>query len=361
MKNIKKTVLLYYVIRKKPNPIPLANMTEEDEIIYHAPHTGAAFIADNKQVHTYLTELTNGTDADQWIKHHKRTQNGKQAWIDLCNHYDGAAEGSKRVAVSRSDIQILHYKNEASFPFEQYSTRLRKAFTTLEQYEQGKHEKEKVEILLDQINTNDPKLISTIAICRDSHSATFDDACTYMSEQISVLYPQLQPNAFGKTGRGARKPRTRRISSIKKRNGKTYFNGVDITDTTRYFSAKEFHKLGEEGRKYLSNDPKRKAYKDKNLSKTKKRKQQHNDEETNRQIAAIINGVMNASRVEASTSTQGSGISRLSSNNNHNHPPLPPMPQHGPHARPPSTVNQVQQQNSSNISQVTYDHNGNIV
>ena len=73
MKNIKKTVPLYYVIRKEPNPIPLANMTEEDEIIYHAPHTGAAFIADNKQVHTYLTELTNGTDADQWIKHHKRT------------------------------------------------------------------------------------------------------------------------------------------------------------------------------------------------------------------------------------------------------------------------------------------------
>ena len=136
---------------------------------------------------------------------------------------------------------------------------------------------------------------------------------------------------------------------------------MDITDTNRYFSAKEFHKLGEEGRKYLSNDPKRKTYKDKNLSKTKKRKQQHNDEETNCQIAAIINGVMNASRVEASTSTQGSGISRLSSNNNPNHPPLPPMPQHGPHARPPSTVNQVQQQNSSNISQVTYDHNGNIV
>ena len=143
MKNIKKTVPLYYVIQKEPNPIPLANMTEEDEIIYHTPHTGAAFIADNKQVHTYLAELTNGTDADQWIKHHKRTQNGKQAWIDLCNHYDGAAEGSKRVAVSRSDIQILHYKNEASFPFEQYSTRLRKAFTTLEQYEQGKHEKKR--------------------------------------------------------------------------------------------------------------------------------------------------------------------------------------------------------------------------
>ena len=75
-----------------------------------------------------------------------------------------------------------------------------------------------------------------------------------MSQQIAVLYPQHQPNAFGRAGRGGRKPRPRQISGVKKRNGKTYYNGVDISDTTRYFSSKEFNKLGEEGRKYLNKE-----------------------------------------------------------------------------------------------------------
>ena len=88
---LEKNVPLYYVIRKQSSPISPANMTEEDEIINNAPHTGAAYIADNKAVHTYLTDLTNGTDADQWIEHHELNKNGHQAWIALCNHYDGPA------------------------------------------------------------------------------------------------------------------------------------------------------------------------------------------------------------------------------------------------------------------------------
>ena len=59
-KSVNKSVPLYYVIRKEPNPIAANQMTEEDDIVYNAPHTGGAFIRDN----TYLNELTNGTDAD---------------------------------------------------------------------------------------------------------------------------------------------------------------------------------------------------------------------------------------------------------------------------------------------------------
>ena len=42
-KSIRKDIPLYYVIRETPNPIPLVDMTEEDEIIYNAPHSDAAF------------------------------------------------------------------------------------------------------------------------------------------------------------------------------------------------------------------------------------------------------------------------------------------------------------------------------
>ena len=129
--NVTKTVPLYYVIRpSNPPAVP----KEEDEIIFNANHTGASYSTDNKTVHQTLTELTNGTDADQWIKQHRRTQDGRAAWLGLCNHYDGPAEGDKRVAIACHDINIIHYRNESSFSFEKYSTRLKSAFTTLATY-----------------------------------------------------------------------------------------------------------------------------------------------------------------------------------------------------------------------------------
>ena len=48
------------------------------------------------------------------------------------------------------------------------------------------------------MNTSDNRLVSTIDICRDGHAGTFDNACTYLSQQIASIYPQHQPNAFGK-------------------------------------------------------------------------------------------------------------------------------------------------------------------
>ena len=344
-RNVNKNVPLFYVIRKEPRPASLLP-TEENDIIYNAPLQGRAFAVDNKAVHTYLTELTNGTDADQWIKHHKRSQNGRQAWIDLCNHYDGPAEGDKRVTVARSDINSAHYKNESAFTFEKYSTVLRKAFSTLETYNQPKCEKEKVEILLNQINTSDTRLISTIAICRDQHSRTFDDACTYMSQQIAVIYPQLQPSAFGR-GKITRNSTNRRNinSTIIRKGGKITCKGVDLTDTTRYFSPQEFSKIGPEGRKYLKEDKKRKAYKEsraKDRDSKKVKVAATSADAQNAQVAAIINGVMNASRAGNAFAGQSPAI----------------QPQHGPHAR---NASQVQQQQQSQDQGPIFDHLGNII
>ena len=96
-------------------------------------------------------------------------------------------------------------------------------------------------------------------------------------------------------------------------------NGVDLTDTTRYFKPKEFSKNGEERRKYLSNDKKRKEYNEKSSPAGKKTAA----EEANRHVAPIINGVMNTTRNQSAVST----IS-VARNTPMRNPPLPPMPQH---------------------------------
>jgi hypothetical protein len=351
-KNVTKTHSLYYIIRSEPNTLTPDEMTEEDEITYHARHTGAAYVSDNRAVHAYLTELTNGTDADQWIRDHSRTRNGREAWIALCRHYDGPAEGDKRVTIARSDINLIHYRNETSFSFEKFSTRLRKAFTTLATYNQPKCEKEKVEILLDHINTSDQRLITAVGICRDRHSDTFDGACTYLSQQITSIFPQHQPNAFGSKGRGGRKHRHRNISAIKRAGGKVTCNGVDITDTTRYLSPKEFTKIGEEGRRYLAKCSKRKAHKNKIANDPPSKKNKSKNDENDRHVAAIINGIMQANRVEREAmSVSGASVpSQIT----------PQMPQHGPHARP-RTVSGTTVVTQASQGNVTFDHTGNIV
>ena len=347
-KNVTKTIPLYYVIRPL---LPPVHPSEEDEIIFNASHTGAAYSADNKTVHQTLTELTNGTDADQWIKQHRRTQDGRAAWTGLCNHYDGPAEGDKRVAIARHDIKIIHYRNESSFSFEKYSTRLKSAFTTLATYNQPKSEIEKVEILLDQINTNDTRLVTSLGICRDRHATTFEDACTYLSKEITTIYPQHQPNAFGKRGKGGKKPQIRGVHAVKTKSGKTTCNGIDLSDTTKYFSKFEFTKMGKEGRDYLNKCPKRKASRDKHESNKKARNSSAvtTDDDNQRQIAAIINGVVQANRHENDSIAGTSIPSQVTTNR-------PQMPQHGPHARGVAQVSTTSQR-----SQAQYDHNGNII
>ena len=111
----------------------------------------------------------------------------------MCEHYYGPAEGDKRVTVSRSNIYQAFYNNESTFSFERYTTRLKHAFETLSQYNQPKSDREEVEILLKQINSNNTQIIACTQICRHSYSANFSDDATYLSThiyQISLILSQ---------------------------------------------------------------------------------------------------------------------------------------------------------------------------
>lgn len=356
-KSIIPEIPLFYVIRTEPCPIPINQITPVDEIVYNAPHNGRAFDHDNREVHRIIDELTLGTDAADWIKAFKRSQDGRAAWNALVAHYDGPAEGDKRVAIARSNIQSAFYKNESTFSFEKYSTRLKRAFDTLRQYNQPKSNREEVEILLKNINTNNTQLTSCIAICRDTHSNTFQDATTYLSTQIAQIFPQTQPGANSRN-RARGPPRRRQVSKVVRKNGKVICNGVDITNTTRYFSKEEWNKLSNEGKQHLNDCPKRKAKKVE-LSQNKRRKtsavgtnsdgNNNNMDEQTRSIAmAVINGVMHASQ------TQGDGGSVSGSTL----PSQVQMPQHGTHAMRNSSATSS---SSTRSARRQYDEYGNIV
>ena len=46
-----------------------------------------------------LYEINLGTDSADWIKTYLHRRDGRAAWIEICEHYDGPSEGDKRVTV----------------------------------------------------------------------------------------------------------------------------------------------------------------------------------------------------------------------------------------------------------------------
>ena len=69
-------------------------------------------------------------------------------------NYNVSVEDDKRIAIAKSKIVKIFYKEETTFSFEKFSTRLKRAFDILSQYGQAKSGKEEVKITLNQINSN---------------------------------------------------------------------------------------------------------------------------------------------------------------------------------------------------------------
>lgn len=340
---------LSYITRKTEPPFM---MTRYDEVIYNAALDGPIFTADNRTVAQLLLPLVLDTDAYEWCSSHLTRRRGRDAWLALTTHYNGKAEGDRRLTGARDTVERLFYRSETSFTFEKFSTKLKAAFDTLDKYGEPKSDREKVAILLKKV-TND-KLNSAVTLCRQLHPEHFGDAVSYLATEVSVIFPAFQPGGSGSKNRNRG---NRRVASIIRKNGViTSFSGIDLSDTTRFFKKDEWSKLmkNKEVSKFLLNCPKRKAA----LEAKKKRKretsalstdnstdQENHRTRMNNEIAAtVITGVMNA---QATNTETGS----LASNSI---PTQVQMPQAGRHA------NTVSATNSSSRTVRVFDHNGNI-
>jgi hypothetical protein len=240
----------------------IQDLEQRDQlIINNAPLTGAVFRNDSQQVLTLLRSLTTGTDAENWMH---GISCGRRAMEALQAHYDGDAEAEKRKQAAKSDLQSLYYRHEAAFPFERYINRMKRCFDILEKYQVPYYEEDKVRLLLDKIQNNHGEVKTQVSICRASYSDDFVQASTYMSREISRIFPSsnVSSSSFGK---GRQRGGSRNVSSLGnrgKRNGKRSIveknNGVDISDLTRYYTKEEWKKLDANVKKRILENPARK-------------------------------------------------------------------------------------------------------
>ena len=127
MKNSRGVPLSYFIIKDMSSP----KYSEKRyvQIIYQASLDGNMFTRDSRKVLDILKEMTLGTDSETWIKGLKCIRKAIQ---ELQDHYDGTAEGSRRKKVARTELNEIFYKNETTFIFENYVTKLKGVFNVLE-------------------------------------------------------------------------------------------------------------------------------------------------------------------------------------------------------------------------------------
>ncbi len=276
-------VPLSYVIYQQGINMYGVTRKADKERVDCADTEGSIFERDTQRVLKIIQELTLDTPAADWIKN---IECGRAAMKALQNHFDGEGEGERRKAQANAEINTLFYRNEQSFSFEKFATKLKSCFDVLERYNLPKHEEEKVNILLDKIQTSSTELRTAISLCREGHSNTFLEAVTFIQTNVSRMFPQHVNSRNGRrrqihaSGRGGRSGRGFGGNNYRGRgrgrgrgnsrsydhygpsknesgNKRQFDNGIDITDKTRYYHDYEWNKLSQQAKTEIFNHPKR--------------------------------------------------------------------------------------------------------
>jgi hypothetical protein len=251
----KSKVPLTYIIRPD-DADPEDAETEYQRMIWAAPHEGYAYDEDNREVYRIYKDVMIDTDGWTWFSRADEGD-GRGAHEIISLHYRGDAETARRAAEAEALLERLHYKNEASFSFERYITRLNECFELMDDNDQGLSEAQKVKKLLKGVTSTNPEVIAIKAVVRSTHPTDFNRASTLIAGQIAVLFPAvntdmrpkrkisaLEGNQNGR-GRGGRARYTGARNGI--RGNPTMFHGVDVSDPTRNFTTEEWTKLREAG------------------------------------------------------------------------------------------------------------------
>jgi hypothetical protein len=254
----KAGVPLSYVIRAT-DADPESAPDEYTRALWAASFQTRQYRDDNREVYHLFKDLLTRTEGQTWFEKVK-DGDGRAAHLLLREHYVGEAHDQRRAASALAKLENLFWKNESSFPFEKYLTRLNEAFMEMEDAEQPLYPAQKVQWLIRGVKNDDIQVQTTIGIIRDRYLTNFDEACLTLSRTISSRFASIEPGKnkrsigavntnTGRGGRGARGGRGRgRHSSRGGRHSgggrmNVVMNGVDVTDVTRNFTSDDWDKL----------------------------------------------------------------------------------------------------------------------
>jgi hypothetical protein len=254
----KSGVPLSYILRPE-GAIPADAADDYQRVIWSAPFAGATFREDNRRVYRIYKDLMIGTDGWTWFNR-ATVGDGRDAHLLITQHYRGDAETALRAAEAEATLNRLHYRNETSFSFERYITRMSECFELMEDNHQGYSEAQKVKKMLDGVVSTNAEVVAIKAVVRSTHPTDFNSASTLMAGQIALLYPAASTDVRNKRkisavaqgrGRGRGRCGGRNAGGRGGGGGRhgnpQILNGVDVSDPMRSFTSDEWKRLRESG------------------------------------------------------------------------------------------------------------------
>ena len=247
---------LDYVIRTEPPPTVPANMNQRERALYQFPLNSRHFIDDNNTVYRLLCDLLIGTPSYVWVEQYDRSQNGRDAWMALVEHYEGGGQRKKRKSSALATLRSLHYKNESVFSFEDFSRKLVRAYRDLEGTEEAYTPYNKVQTLLTKIEITLPRIEVAKAHVRSNHRLDINAAIAYLSTEFAEIFADAMSFQHGCSqiqGTSDDRDNGRHVRQrtddgpTRRPDGTFHFFGVDVTDICRDFSDQEMSDLGPRG------------------------------------------------------------------------------------------------------------------
>jgi hypothetical protein len=276
-------VTLNYVVR--PVAVPETFIDARERLIYETTHEGHSYRRDNSEVYKTLQAAMDAEDKTSgwpYVKPFERAQDGRAAWLALVQHYGAGGEEKKRVELAKATMKNLHYRDEQSFTFENFTTKLTDCLRVLEEAREGYTENQKVDALIEQIHNKDPRFVIHVETVRATMADDYEAAVRHLSNMAVQIFPfahqsnkqrgrrgafrrtsqvcQFSRGGGGRGGRGGQRfqgPRDvgSRVGGRGRGNGRgrgrnsdrVYAAGVDITDITREFTSQEQNQLFQAG------------------------------------------------------------------------------------------------------------------
>ena len=185
---------LAYIIRKEENVNePLGGWANFHlEMIAKAPLHGNIFHEDARTVYQLITSFTNGTAAEEYIKagfpRGRCHNNGRLAFQSLRSHYGGVGYLSRRIARAESLEASLFYKNESTFNFESFSSRIEEMFNIYKEENQEKTDEEKIRILFRKIQSSSlVHAVASLRVTQTTQGLTYDQAINHLATIVGTI------------------------------------------------------------------------------------------------------------------------------------------------------------------------------
>ena len=129
----KNKIPLSYLVRENPaNDFTAPYENRMQRLIACTLHRGAAFTNDNGDLFSLIVQHTEGTEGYSLVQSHERRRNGRQAWIALTSHFEGATYRERIAQEAGQAIRTAMYSGpKRNFSFGDYYSRHSKAHIKL--------------------------------------------------------------------------------------------------------------------------------------------------------------------------------------------------------------------------------------